>query len=286
MGTYPIQGRLHLSFSYKPATKQTVLTVRDQQPPLRVVRAFRLDQGAALAHLHNVSGGVLGGDSLETHVDVAAQARVQLTSTGATRLYRSRQGVEPARQVNVFRVGAGGLLEYLPDTLIPFAGSRYQQHTRVELADDAGLFWWEIIAPGRIGHGELFQYELLSLDTEIAANGRSVALERMRLEPQRRPLSSLVRLGNYRYYASFYICRVGVEAARWLALEAELHELAAQMSRPGELLWGISTLPAHGLTVRAVGNTNYAIASGFVALWHAARLALYGQRSDPPRKVY
>jgi urease accessory protein len=51
-------------------------------------------------------------------------------------------------------------------------------------------------------------------------------------------------------------------------------------------LWGISTLPAHGLTIRAVGQTNHALAAGLTQLWQAARVALYGQTSDPPRKMY
>jgi urease accessory protein len=263
-----------------------VLTVHDQQPPLRVVRSFALAHGAALVHLHNISGGVLGGDRLDLRVEVAPQARAQLTSTGATRLYRSRSGTEPAQQSTHFTVREGGLLEYLPDTLIPFAGSRYQQATRVELADDAGLFWWEIVAPGRVGRGEVFAYDRLLLETEIAAAGRDVLRERVRLEPQQHSLASLARLGPYRYYASFYACRVGLEPARWRELEAQLQEVVAPLNRPGEAFWGISTLPAHGLAVRAVGQTNHALTAGLLTLWQAARVALYGQTSDPPRKVY
>ncbi len=40
-----------------------------QEPPWRVIRAFPQDNGAALVHLHNVSGGVLAGDDL--HLDIA-----------------------------------------------------------------------------------------------------------------------------------------------------------------------------------------------------------------------
>jgi urease accessory protein len=284
--TRQVCGRLHLGFATAPATQRTALTIYDQQPPLRVVRAFELAHGAALVHLHNISGGVLGGDTLEMRVEVAAQARAQITSTGATRLYRSRGGVEPAQQMTHFTVGAGGLLEYLPDTLIPFAGARYHQSTRVELAEDAGLFWWEIVAPGRVGRGELFAYERLFLETEITAAGRDIVRERVRLEPQRHTPASLARLGPYRYYASFYVCRVGLEPARWRELEAQLQEVAAPLSRPGVALWGISTLPAHGLTIRAVGQTNHALTAGLTQLWQAARVALYGQTSDPPRKMY
>lgn len=74
------------------------------------------------------------------HVDVGNHAYVQLTSTSATRLYRRHADAATALQTNVIQVQEGGLLEYLPDPLIPFAGSSYQQQTRIELAHDAGLF--------------------------------------------------------------------------------------------------------------------------------------------------
>jgi len=87
---HPFKGQLRLIFERARASKQTVLTVCEQHPPLKVVRAFHLEDGGCLVHLHNLSGGVLGGDCLELKVEVGPEAIVQLTSTGATRLYRSR----------------------------------------------------------------------------------------------------------------------------------------------------------------------------------------------------
>src|SRR5918994_5717378 len=245
-----VHGRLSLRFESERRTRATVLRVCEQRPPLKVVRAFPTDDGGALVHLHNLSGGVLGDDLLELSVEVGPAAVAQLTSTGATRLYRSRHGARAARQLTRLSVGTGGLLEYLPDPLIPFAGSRYRQETTVELAAGAGLFWWETVAPGREARGELFAYERLRLKTDIAADGTPVALERFELEPARRPLDSPLRLGPYRYLSSFYICRAGVEPRRWLELEASLSELARRLSSAGRGLLGVNALRAHGLLGR------------------------------------
>ncbi len=277
-----VKGKLNLVFENKG---QTRLTVMEQLPPLKVVRAFQQSDGAALAHLHNLSGGVLGGDRLEMVVTVGAEARAQLTTTGATRLYRSRGEAAISSQHNYYTVGENALLEYLPDPLIPFAGSLYQQETRIELAPGAGLFWWETVAPGREAHGELFDYELLQLQVDIFAGARPVAIERVRLEPKRVKLTSLARLGEYRYFSTFYICRVGLEAARWLELEAILSETARQLSCGGEILWGVSTLPAHGLVVRALSLTSRAIPPGLLQFWKLAKRELFGQEAIPPRKV-
>lgn len=281
-----VSGRLRLYFTYEPERQVTILHASEQEPPLRVVHAFPQADGGTLLHLHNLSGGVLGGDQLALDVELGPKARAQLTTTSATRVYRCRDAAPPARQTCVVRVGAGGLLEYFPDQLIPFAGSRYQQSTRIELAQDAGLFWWETIAPGRLARGECFAYDLLHSDLSIFAAGLPVACERFKFEPERTSMVSAARLGAFRYHASFFICRVGLPAAQWLQLEQDLRELALQQTRPGEIVWGVSALVAHGLLVRALSKRGYDIAPGLLAFWKAAKRALYGEEAIPPRKIY
>lgn len=280
-----VQGRLDLRFAYDAALKRTILARHSHQPPLQIIRAFDLDGGAAGVHLHNVSGGVLGGDDLELRVVVEPGAAAQLTTTGATRIYRSRVDRAVAEQRTHVEVGADGLLEYVPDPTIPFAGSRYRQSTRIDLDQGSGLFWWEIIAPGREASGEIFAYELLQLTLDLYAAGRPIALERVRLEPQQRSLASVVRLHHFRYFATFYICRVGLEPARWRALEAQLAELARDLSVPGATIWGVSTLARHGLVVRAVSMTNRPLTSGLVLFWQRAKQELYDRVPVLPRKL-
>jgi len=262
------------------------MTSCEQRPPLKVVRAFPAGDGAALVHLHNLSGGVLGGDRLELSVEVGDGARVQLTSTGATRLYRSRPGLPAADQRQMFKVGRDALLEFLPDELIPFCGARYRQETSIELAHGAGLFWWEVVAPGRTARGELFEYDSLRFTLNLSARGVPLAQERVALDPLRRPLQSSTRLGPYLYFATFYICRVGVAGARWLQLEGELSELSQRLSKPTHILWGVSALHAHGIVVRALSVSGRDITSGLLDFWRAAKVALYNSAAVPPRKIY
>src|SRR5689334_6011966 len=79
-GKARVEGTLELTFGYDPRVQQTRLVQSKQQAPLRVIRPFSLPGGGALLHLHNVSGGVLGGDRLRLNVEVGAGASVQLTS--------------------------------------------------------------------------------------------------------------------------------------------------------------------------------------------------------------
>jgi len=284
--SHRVQGRLRLKFAHDPLTQLTQLATCEQQQPLQVIRAFPLAHGGVLVHLHNLSGGILGGDLLTLEIEVGADAYAQLTSTSATRLYRCRPAAPMARQTMTVQVHSNGLLEYVPDPLIPFAGARYQQQTQIDLADGAGLFWWETVAPGRTAHGECFAYDLLQLEYTITAGGKPLAIERSRLMPQQHAMQSLARLGPYRYMGSFYICRVGLAATRWLQLEQQLQELAYQFSRPDEIIWGVSTLTAHGLVVRVLSCQGREIAQGLLSFWREAKQALYGQVASPPRKIY
>lgn len=275
-----------LSLGFERYGDGTVLTIHEQTPPLRVIRAFQGRDGATLAHLHNVSGGVLGGDCLDLTVHLHENAVAQLTTTSATRLYCTGVGKPPAVQTNTIHVGPNALLEMAPDALIPFAGASYVQHTRIDLADGAGLFWWETVAPGRKASNERFVYDLLDLTMEITSDGIPLTLERLKLEPKRRDLLSPARLGLYDYFTTFYICRVGLTSDRWMALERDLGELAARLSCQGETLWGVSSLVAHGLVIRGLAQSQPQIADGLLAFWQAAKQTLYGQSAVPPRKIY
>lgn len=280
-----VRASLSLDFARDPASGCTVLASSLQEPPLRVVRAFLLADGSALAHLHNVSGGLLGGDCLALSVNARQRTSVQLTTTGATRIYRPRASAAETIQTNEISVAEDALLEYVPDPLIPFASSRYLQRTSIHLASGAGLLWWEIIAPGREARGEAFRYHRIELRTDIFANGHLIAAERARLEPESSALSSPARLGSYRYWATFYVCRIGLDSGRWLAAETHLREAAGQITDSGDTRWAISALVADGLVVRGLALRGRDIVVGLQHLWRAAKNHLWSREAILPRKV-
>ena len=283
--TARVNASLALRFEYDAARRTAVLKASSQEPPLKVVRAFSLEDGSALIHLHNVSGGLLGGDQLRMMLEIGESAHVQVTTTGATRIYRSRPDARPAtQQINV-SVGQNACLEYLPDPIIPFADSRFAQHTRIRLDSGAGLFWWEVLAPGREACDELFAYDAVEMKTSISALNNPIAIERVRVEPKTYPISSPARLGKHRYWATFYICRVGLETDKWLGLEHQLREVAHESFPAADMLWGISTLPAHGIVCRCLAACGRDALACLNKLWRAAKLSLYGTEAIPPRKV-
>ena len=275
---------LHLAFE-ADAGGATILRVLEQQPPWRVVRGFRTASGETLAHVHNVSGGILDRDSLSFEVEVGPGAQAQVTSTGATRVYRSRTPDCRASQSMRVSVASDAYLEYLPDQLIPFAGSRFDQSAHVELDRGGSLIWWDRVAPGREASDEIFRFESLTSRFELIADNQTIAIERWTLTPLVQRLDSIARLGPFRHFASCYVCRAGEPASYWRAFESKMQVVADQLSG-SEILWGVTSLRAHGLVIRGVAVSGRALASGLVEFWKAAKWILCGRVATLPRKVH
>ena len=176
-----MHAQLHLEFL--AVAGETQLHCLQQDPPWKVVRAFPNPAGESLVHLNNVSGGVFGGDHLSLQVKLGPDAAAQITTTGATRVYRPRENAADARLVNEIHLGKDALLEYLPDSVIPFRDARCEQRTDVYLEPGATLLWWEILAPGRVASGESFAYASLRVNTCIWSQDRPVYIDRMHWDP-------------------------------------------------------------------------------------------------------
>jgi urease accessory protein len=183
------------------------------------------------------------------------------------------------------RIAADAYLEYLPDQLIPFAGSRFDQTTRVEIERGGSLVWWDRVAPGREASDEIFRFDSLTSDFELIADGQPIAIERWTLAPLEQRLDSVARLGAFRHFASCYVCRAGDPPSYWRNFESELQGVADQLSS-AEVLWGVTSLRAHGLVIRGLAVSGRALAAGLVELWKAAKWSLCGRVATLPRKVH
>jgi urease accessory protein len=260
--------------------------VQRQDPPWKVVRAFALPESGALVHLHNVSGGVVAGDRLGLDVEVEAGAAAQITTTGATRLYRHRAGAGDSEQRSRFTVGDAALLEYLPDVVIPYAGSRHSQRTEIRLGRGATLFWWEVLAPGRQAAGERFAFDRLRVQTEVYAGHRPILREDFHLQPVRKDLAAIARMFEYSHTVSLCAAQEGRPPAFWRSLEEHLNGIARERTQPGQAVWGASALASDGVVVRGLSMSGRFIYEPLIEFWRAARLAITGQDAMPPRKVY
>lgn len=262
----------------------TRMYVPAQEPPWRAIRAFRNPQSQAVVHLHNVSGGIVSGDALHLSIEAGPSTRVQVTTVGATRIYRRRPGRAVACAAAFIGVGDGAMLEYLPDAVIPFSGSRFSQSTSVSLGLNAGFVGWETVAAGRIAGGEEFGFDFFHSECSIRSPDRPIALERYSLTPSSLDPRSVARWGRFRYSATLYVCHTGLAQSRWMELESRLNDVAfLQTSHAAR--WGVSALAASGLAIRGLALEAHRIASGLHTFWDLAKQEIWGERAIPPRKI-
>lgn len=248
---------------------RTVLVERRYALPLQALELMELEAGGAALMLLNPTGGVVGGDRLETRVRLGADARVCLTTPSATRVYRSAG--EPAVQRFAAAVGPGGCLEYVPDHLIPSPGARLRQTTEIALAAGASAIVWDSWSAGRPARDEAWAFAELDLQLSIRDGRGPVFHERARLEGD----VFWSRLGGAEGmgYAGVFLA-VAEGRADW---EAVARGLQADIGTgpPGARV-GVTALARGGVLARVLASSAPALIGAGDALWAASRRRLFG----------
>lgn len=97
------------------------------------------------------AAGPIGGDRLDLRIDVLAGAFLRVRSAAASIALPGPDGLESVLTVTV-AVGAGAVLEYLPEPVVVSAGARHATIFLVTLAEGASLLLRDELLLGR--HGE------------------------------------------------------------------------------------------------------------------------------------
>ncbi len=233
-----MKGHLHL-IAGRYESGVTYLRQRSFRAPLHLSKPHE-DAGALVVNIVNPTAGIFDGDSIELDVEAETGASLVLTTPSASRVYRSRSG-GPATVRQTFRVQTGGFLEFFPEPFIPQAGARYQQQTRLEVAEGGGLLYFDWLTPGRVASGEVFQYQELRWDLDVWQAGRLAARERYTLSPHDDSLTALRLHHPQAHYLGCFV--VGAAALPVAELEA--------LNSP-QVYLGHAPLAHGGFTVKAL----------------------------------
>ena len=123
-----------------------------QRSPIRVLFPQTGPAGFEEAVLINTSGGIAGGDRLDTAVTALADAHVTLTSQAAERIYRALD--QPSRISTALVVANSAKLLWCPQETIVFDRARLKRQTHISVSSGAELLALEWIVLGRAAHGE------------------------------------------------------------------------------------------------------------------------------------
>jgi len=252
-----------------------------QRAPLHVYRPIHLDANLpemAFVFVQQFGDGFVDGDRCRIEIDCGADAAVHVTTQAATNLYRAERNF--ATQLVDLRAGRGAVLEYLPDPVVPFRGSRFFQRTRLTADPDSTVILAELLLPGRVARGEIHAYDLYWAETEARRpDGTLLFADVLRFRPtEAEEPQSLGLLGGRDVVATLYVVTHRVPAA-------ELVELLRQAMTDCGVLAGVSELPnGCGVSARLLGPTSKAVRAALANAWNAARLALLGVPAPDLRK--
>ena len=272
-------------------------------PPLAVQRALYLDTllpDMAFVFIANPTAGIFQRDHQHIAVEVQPGAKAHVTNQSASKIHSMPDSA--AYQLTNLAVAENSYVEYLPEPLIPFRGSRFRQETRITVSETGSLLYSEITAPGRVARGEALDYDWL--DTRLTVSrpsrgpgppagapiyGDPIYHEAYRLEPQTNPLQTAAVLGKHDAptLGSLLIITPNIPAPE---LVGELLTII-NSARDGiqgvcpNLSIGATCLPADcGVGVKVIGPETQAVKSALVLLVSASRRLILGASLPPSRK--
>ncbi len=245
-------GYLKIDLKHDSQKNKTLITHQKSQVPLFIQKALYYDETIpSMAHLFilSPSGGILQGDRYRTDITLSNNAVSHITTQGATRIYRMDSNY--ATQIINLEVKENSYLEFLPEQLIPYKNSRYYQKINLNVDTSSTLVYSEIIVPGRVAMGELFDYDICYLKSS-AINGDQILFnDSSILEPKKHKISVPSIIGNNTIIATVYII---TNKNNTKNLSDKINFL---FQSNDEVKGGLSLLPNDaGIGIRILGNSS------------------------------
>jgi urease accessory protein len=234
-------GQLALRAEARPDGR-TILAAQSFRAPYHISKPYwDAEAQTLLVQVVNPTAGILSGDRLESSITVEHGAALLVTTPSASRVFQMKDGTAECRQQ--FTVAEGGWLEVLPEPLVPHRGCRYWQQTLVEVAEGGAMFFADLLMPGRVGHGEAWEWEKLCLETEVRLGGELILRERFeQTGADLRALAELAGSGPAACFGNAVLIAKG--PAEWISAAGALH-------RDGTWL-GVSPLRRGGWSIKCV----------------------------------
>ncbi len=130
----------------------------------------------------NTSGGIAGGDRLDSAFALRTGARATIAAQAAERFYRALPGSAPSRVRTRIAVADDAAVEWLPQETILFDRCSLDRRLQVELAADAWFLGVESLVFGRTAMGESVEHASLHDVIQIRRAGRLLLHDAIRLD--------------------------------------------------------------------------------------------------------
>lgn len=195
-----------LSLKFVNRGNKTILADCYQSPPLRASRALYLNSAnpsEATVYMVETSGGLVAGDQNNFKIDVQEGANVCLIPQSATKVYPAFNGTWSSQNIDV-SIGSKASLLWKTEALIPFEKAKFRGKTIVHMAQDARFLWGEILSPGRVKRGEIFQYSDVKSNFQVWMEESCLIYDSLLFSPDHMDLGQLGLLEENLYVGSMW----------------------------------------------------------------------------------
>lgn len=248
-------GQLSLRAEHR-ADGVTAIGAQAFRAPYHVSKPYwDADTHTLLVQVVNPTAGILSGDRLESAVEVASGAALLLTTPSASRVFRMRSG--EAVSFQRFAVDAGGWLEVMPEPIVPHRGSVFRQRTELTVVPGGAAFYADLLLPGRVAHGEAWEWARLLLELEVRCGSDLLLRERFdQVGDGLKALAALAGAGEGACFGNAVVIAPGLDAEAAPAWRVALHALqgdgvwigASQLRLGGG--WSIKFVAPDGVRLR------------------------------------
>lgn len=254
----------------------TQLSRSSHEGPLRIQRVLK-PEGNDCPHLYllHPPGGVVGGDRLETSVELGARAQALLTTPAAQKLYRSQGAL--AEVVSQLRLAEGARLEWLPSETLAFSSAHAQLTTRVELGPEAAFIGWDIACYGMPARNETFEAGRVESRFSLFRGETPLVIESFDLEQGHDLLGAAFALRGQPVVANLYAV-----PASGVIEPALVERVREAIGEPAKGLCSVSSLQDF-LVVRALGPNAEGVRESLIRAWQVLRPAIVMRPAVTPR---
>ncbi|AOV07320.1 urease accessory protein UreD [Sporosarcina ureilytica] len=204
-------GRLSMEFQYRG--NKTVLSNCYQNPPLRASRPLYINpanRSEATVYLVETSGGIVEGDHNVFEIDIKEGADVCLIPQSATKIYPSYNDIWSSQNMDI-SIGPKASLSFKTEALIPFEQARFNGKTVIQMAKDSTLLWGDILSPGRVARGEVFEYTDVRTNFQVWVDDECLIYDPLLISKDNMGLKNMGMLEEHLFIGSMWFVTPTIE---------------------------------------------------------------------------
>ncbi|MFA9455351.1 urease accessory protein UreD [Halalkalibacter sp. AB-rgal2] len=242
---------------------------------MKITRPVYLEEDVPTIYMIDIGGGYVDGDTYATTLHVEQGAHLAVTSQASAKIYKTPK--TPVKQVTRITLEGNSVIEYVPDALIAYKNSRFQQETVVEMEPNSCLIYSDSMTPGWAEDGSYFKYDWIRSKLKIIQNGKLVVYDHLLLHPDGE-MSGILQMDGYSHVGMFMIVHEQVNS-EWID---RLYEELVQLNSPAR--FGLSALPVKGVIIRILANQTMVIEKLIKVAHSFSRKELFGREYAAWRK--